>query len=84
MAAVVMTPARVMTPEEMIEAHTDAIADIAKRLLAKNSTLEGELRTVHGQLNDALDAYHEAKTALRGKDQIIEELQAILVERRKK
>lgn len=84
MAAVAMTPARVKTPEQVIDEHADAIADIAKRLLAKNATLEGELRTVHGQLNDALDAYHEAKTALRGKDQIIEELQAMLVARGKK
>jgi hypothetical protein len=65
------------TPEQIIDGHADAMADIAKKLLADNERLRRQELNLISQVGDALDRVFELETQLREKDQIIAELQEI-------
>lgn len=77
-AATVAAP-RVKTPEEVIDEHADAIGEIAKRLVKRVEFVERENNKLNFQLRDALDGVEELKAQIRTKDEMINELQALVV-----
>lgn len=70
------------TPEEVIDEHSNALREVARRLLASNDSLRKEVFKVQQQLGDALDEVHALKTKIREKDQIIDEMQVVRARRR--
>lgn len=74
MAAV--SPIGVKTPEQVIDEHADAIADVAKRLFAENTRLRRVELDLQHRLSDALE---EVQTLRRQNESMLSEFQALRI-----